>query len=59
LSTGNKSVPNAIKALKPTGGANPVQKVAGSLNSTVSGVTKGLQKSVQNAVKKVVSGDKS
>jgi hypothetical protein len=43
LSSGNKSVPNPLKALK----------------STVSGVTKGLQKSVQNVVKKVVAGDKS
>jgi hypothetical protein len=55
LTSGNKSVPNPVTSLKTTGGANPVQKVAGSVNSTVSGVTKG----VQDAVKKVVSGDKA
>jgi hypothetical protein len=54
LTSGNKSVPNRVASVKTTSGANPVQKVAGSLNSSVSGVTKG----VQNAVKKVVSGDK-
>lgn len=54
LTSGNKSVPKPLKSPKSTGGSNPVQKVASSLNSTVSGVTKG----VQNAVKKVVSGDK-
>lgn len=54
LTSGNKVVPNPGKSLKSTAGSNPVQKVAGSLNSTVSGVTKG----VQDAVKKVVSGAK-
>jgi hypothetical protein len=54
LTSGNKVVPNPVKSLKSTAGSNPVQKVAGSLNSTVSGVTKG----VQDAVKKVVSGAK-
>ncbi|GAS91515.1 PE-PPE domain-containing protein [Mycolicibacterium brisbanense] len=52
LTSGNKVVPNPVKSLQSTGGSNPAQKVAGSLNSTVSGVSKG----VQNAVKKVVSG---
>lgn len=54
VSSANKSVPNPMKSSKPAGRANPLKKVTGSLNSTVGGVTKGLQ----NAVKKVVSGDK-
>ncbi|OBC17141.1 PE-PPE domain-containing protein [Mycobacterium sp. 852013-50091_SCH5140682] len=54
LNSGNKAVPNPVKSLKSTGGSNPAQKVAGSINSTVSGVANG----VQNAVKKVVSGAK-